>query len=130
MRLYLLARDVGPDAPPLDASIAYADVTGVDTETIRFDLHAREEAGPLLGMLSGLADEMGDDPTLPHSFLPRYELSVADPDMECAFHLISATFDDGHLFVESGSPDWPDEAQARGAAALLAALLRQYGKGE
>lgn len=130
MRLYLLARDVGPDAPPLDASIAYADVTGVDTETIRFDLHAREEAGPLLGMLSGLADEMGDDPTLPHSFLPRYELSVADPDMECAFHLISATFDDGHLFVESGSPDWLDEAHARGAAALLAALLRQYGKGE
>lgn len=95
MRLYLLARDVGPDAPPLDASIAYADVAGVDTETIRFDLHACEEAGPLLGMLSGLADEMEDDPTLLHSFLPRYELSVADPDMECAFHLISATFDDG-----------------------------------
>lgn len=127
MRLYLLARDVEPDAPPLDASIAYADVAGVDTETIRFDLHAREEAGPLLGMLSGLAGEMGDDPTLPHSFLPRYELSVArDPDMECAFHLISATFDDGHLFVESGSPDWLDEAHARGAASLL----RQYGKGE
>lgn len=130
MRLYLLARDVEPDAPPLDASIAYADVAGVDTETIRFDLHACEEAGPLLGMLSGLADEMEDDPTLLHSFLPRYELSVADPDMECAFHLISATFDDGHLFVESGSPDWLDEAHARGAASLLLALLREYGKGE
>lgn len=35
-----------------------------------------------------------------------------------------------HLFVESGSPDWLDEAHARGAAALLLALLREYGKGE
>lgn len=52
------------------------------------------------------------------------------PDMECASHLISATFDDGHLFVESGTPDWLAEAHARGAASLLLAPLREYGKGE
>lgn len=121
MTLHLIARDAQPDDPPLPGSCAYMNVSGVDGDTVSFDVHMSPAT---MGFLAVAKDTYEDDADEEHGFMPRYELtsSGAAPALEFATLSVTPMGDDGYG-VESSCPWWLARDAANGAIAVMAAFV-------
>ncbi|MBT1162165.1 hypothetical protein [Bifidobacterium sp. SO1] len=130
IRLYLIARDVMHDIPPLPGTVAYAEPK---RRNGRLDIavNANDRGLELTGLLrkADLQDvHSGSVPV----FMPRYELieSETPPDHECAFFTLTVTpFSDGsdpddYYMLEKSFPEWLSVGSVRAVYQVLRALAR------
>ncbi|MBT1161706.1 hypothetical protein [Bifidobacterium sp. SO1] len=132
MTLILIARTVTIDDPPVDGTIAYVQVSSESerkagfhvgfTAPDGFESYARDLVA---GLTEDATSDYPDDPTLPHLFMPRYELVGVDglPGVECAWltFLLTPLSEDG-MAIETVSPDWLSDDARRGMHTILGVL--------